>query len=184
MPKVKGASIIDSVKYLRQHKDEARKHLPPALHHYLAERVLAASWYPEEDLVPLVRAMARIQGIPDAAFFERAGRLSAQAHVQGIYKHLASGDRDSLTRRALVLWSSQHDTGTMEMQPESIGKIRVALRDFGMPTREMCLLNAGYVAATFENAGCEGVRVEHQSCCLDRAPACTWLVSWTNKVRV
>src|SRR5262249_35914878 len=184
MARVKGASIVDSVRYLRRHKEEARKHLSPGLHHYLSERVLAASWYPEEDLVPLVRAMARIQGIPDAAFFERAGRLSAQTHAQGIYKHLTAGDRESLRRRALVLWSSQHDTGTMEMQPESIGKVRVALRDFRMPTREMCLLNAGYVAATFENAGCEGVRVEHQSCCCDGAPVCTWLVSWLNTVRV
>ena len=131
MAKVKGAAIVDSVRFLRRHKDEARKHLPPALHHYLAERVLAASWYPEEDLVPLVRAMARIQGESDARFFEKAGRLSARAHAQGIYRHLAAGDRDSLTRRALVLWGSQHDTGVMEMEVESSGKVRVALRDFG-----------------------------------------------------
>ena len=184
MPKVKGASILDSVKYLRRHKDEARKHLPPALHHYLSERVLAASWYPEEDLVPLVRAMARIQNIPDAVFFERAGRLSAQGHAQGIYKHLASGDRESLTRRSFVLWSSQHDTGALEMQIESTGKVRVALRDFAMPSREFCILNAGYITTTFELVGCEGVRAEKQSCAVDGAPACTWLVSWINKVRV
>ena len=184
MPKVKGASIVDSVRYLRRHKDEARKHLAPALHHYLSERVLAASWYPEEDLVPLVRAMARIENVPDTVFFERAGRLSAQGHAHGIYKHLAAGDRESLTRRALVLWSSQHDTGALEMQAESAGKVRVALRDFGLPSREFCLLTGGYIAATFEAAGCEGVRHEKQSCCVDRAAACTWLVSWTNKIRV
>jgi hypothetical protein len=178
MAKVKGAAIVDSVRFLRRHKDEARKHLPPELHHYLGERVLAASWYPEADLVPLVRAMGRIQGVPDAAWFEKAGRLSAQGHSQGIYKHLASGDRESLTRRALVLWSSQHDTGRMDMEPEASGKVRVALRDFGMPSREFCALNGGYIAATFEASGCESVVVEKQSCCVDRAPACTWLVSW------
>jgi len=178
MPKTKGASILDSVKYLRRHKDEARKHLPPALHHYLSERVLAASWYPEEDLVPLVRAMARIEGVPDTTFFEKAGRLSAQGHAQGVYKHLAAGDRDSLTRRALVLWSSQHDTGAMEMEADSGGKVRVALRGFGLPSREMCALTGGYIAATFEVSGCKDVRTEKQSCAVDGAPACTWLVSW------
>jgi hypothetical protein len=178
MAKVKGAAIVDSVRFLRRHKDEARKHLPEALHHYLGERVLAASWYPEEDLVPLVRAMARIQRVSDAVWFEKAGRLSAQAHAHGVYKHLAAGDRDSLTRRALVLWSSQHDTGEMEMEAEASGKVRVALRNFGLPSREFCTLNAGYIAATFELSGCEGVIVEKQSCCVDHAPACTWLVSW------
>jgi hypothetical protein len=184
MPKVKGASILDSVKYLRRHKDAARKHLPPALHHYLSERVLAATWYPGEDLIPLVRAIARIENIPDAVYFERAGRFGALGHAHGIYKHLAEGDRESLTRRALVLWSSLHDTGTMEMQVESPGKVRVALRNFGLPSREFCLLTGGYIAATFESAGCKGVRHEKQSCAIDGAPACTWLVSWTNKIRM
>ena len=178
MARVKGASILDSVRFLRRHKEEARKHLPPALQHYLAERVLAASWYPEEDLVPLVRAMARIQGVPDATFFEMAGRLSAQGHAKGIYKHLAAGDRDSLTRRALVLWSSQHDTGEMTMEAESTGKVRVALRGFGLPSREMCTLTGGYIAETFEVSGCKEVRAEKQGCAIDGAPACSWLVSW------
>lgn len=182
MAKVKGASIVDSVRFLRRHKEEARKHLPEALHHYLGERVLAASWYPEEDLVPLVRAIARIHGLSDAAWFEKAGRLSAQAHGKGIYKHLASGERDSLTRRALVLWGSQHDTGVLDMEPESTGKVRVALRDFGLPSRDFCTLTGGYIAGTFEMSGCEGVRIEKQSCCVDRAPACTWLVSWKKRV--
>lgn len=181
MAKVKGAAIVDCVRFLRRHKEAARQHLPPALHHYLGERVLAASWYPEEDLVPLVRAMARITGEREQAFFEKAGRLSAQAHAQGIYRHLAGGDRESLARRALVLWGSQHDTGTMEMQVESPGKVRVAVRDFGLPSREFCLINGGYVAGTFEISGNEGVRVEKQSCCVDGAPACTWLVTWTSK---
>jgi predicted hydrocarbon binding protein len=108
-------------------------------------------------------------------------RLSAQGHAHGIYKHLASGDRDSLTRRALVLFSSLHDTGQMEMEAESTGKVRVALRDFGLPSREFCALTTGYIAATFELGGREGVRVEKHSCCVDRAPACTWFVSWKKR---
>jgi predicted hydrocarbon binding protein len=181
MARVKGATIVDSVRFLRRHKKEAREVLSPALHHYLNERVLSASWYPEEDLVPLVRAIARITGEREQAFLERAGRLAARAHAQGVYRHLAGGDRESLARRALVLWSSQHDTGAMEMEVETSGKVRVALRGFGLPSREFCIINGGYIAATFEISGCAGVRVEKQSCCVDGAPACTWLVSWKGR---
>ena len=185
MARVKGAAIVESVRVLRRHKDSARTHLPPALHHYLEERVLAASWYPAEDQIPLTRAVARVLGEPEHGFYEKAGRFAAQRHAEGVYRHLVKAeDSETLCRRALVLWSSQHDTGAMEMQVQGAGCARVALRDFRMSTREMCLLNAGYIAATFENAGCEGVRVEHQSCCCDGAPVCTWLVSWLNKIRV
>lgn len=181
MAKIKGATIVDSVRFLRRHKDEAHRHLPPALHHYLSERVLVASWYPEEDLVPLVRAMARIQGEPEQGFFVKVGRLSAQAHSQGIYRHLVRVERESLPRRAFVLWSSQHDSGSMEMQSQQPGSVRVVLRDFALPSREFCLINGGYIAATFEISGCLRVRVEKQSCAVDGAPECSWLATWDAK---
>jgi hypothetical protein len=181
MARVKGAAIVDSVRYLRRHKQEARSLLPPALHHYLSKRVLLASWYPEEDLVPLVRAMAHIQGEPEDAFFEKAGRLAAYAHAQGVYRHLVDGARDSLARRAFVLWTSQHDTGSMEMAAELASEVRVVVRDFAAPSREFCGINAGYIAATFEIGGCEQVRVQKESCCVDGDSECAWMVRWDRK---
>jgi hypothetical protein len=181
MARVKGAAIVDSVRFLRSRKEEARKNLPPALHHYLGERILVASWYPEEDLVPLVRAVARVQRVPDMEFFDRAGRLAAHAQAKGVYRHLAHGDRESLARRALVLWSSQHDTGSMEIQTEEPGLVRVTLRGFAAPSREFCAINAGYVGATFEISGCEDVRVKKLACCVDGAPECAWHVTWKPK---
>jgi predicted hydrocarbon binding protein len=180
--RIKGAAIVDTVRFLRRRKEEARKLLPAELHHYLAERVLIASWYPEEDLIPLVRAMARVLGEPERAFFDKAGRISARTHAQGVYRHLVRpGERESLARRALVLWSSQHDTGSMEMLPEAPGQVRVVVRDFGAPSRELCVINGGYVAGTFEVNGCHEVRVQKLSCCMDGAPECAWLVSWDAK---
>jgi hypothetical protein len=76
MPKVKGAAIVESVRVLRRHEDSARKHLPPALHHDLEERVLAASWDPAEDQIPLTRAVARVLGEPEHGFFEKARRIA------------------------------------------------------------------------------------------------------------
>jgi hypothetical protein len=178
MAKVKGAALLDTVRFLRRHKEAARAQLPPALHHYLNERVLVASWYPEEDLVPLVRAIARVLGEPELAFCEKAGRLSAKAHAQGVYRHLVAGERESLARRALVLWSSQHDTGAMEMQPLDDGGVRVLLRDFAAPSREFCAIQTGYIAATFEVSGCRDVRIRKLSCCVDGARECAWELRW------
>ena len=179
MAQVKGAVIVDSVRYLRRHKEAARRLLPPELHHYLSQRVLMASWYPEEHLVPLMRAMARIDGQPDDFYFQRAGRITAHVHAGGVYRHLVHrSDRESLSRRALVLWAAQHDTGSMEMMSVDNDEVRVALRDFGVPSREFCLITGGYLAATFEISGCEDVRIAKESCCVDGDAECAWLVSW------
>lgn len=182
MAKVKGAAIVASVRFLRRNKDAAREALPPALHHYLAKRVLVASWYPEEDMIPLVRAAARVLDEPERGFYEKAGRFSAQVHADGVYRHLVrEGESESLARRALVLWSSQHDTGAMDMQVVEPGKVKVTLRDFALPSRESCLINGGYLAATFEISGYENVRVEKQACCMDARPECSWTVRWDGK---
>ena len=179
MPKVKGAAIVESVRILRRHKGSARAHLPPALHHYLEERVLAASWYPAEDQIPLTRAVARVLGEPEHGFFEKAGRFAAQRHAEGVYKHLVKAeDPETLCRRALVLWSSQHDTGAMEMQMREPGRARVALRGYANPSREACRIAGGYLAATFEISGYKDVQVEKQACCSDGAPECAWSVRW------
>jgi hypothetical protein len=180
--KVKGSAIVQSVRILRGNKDAARLHLPPELHHYLSTRVLAASWYPEEDMIPLVRATANVLGQPEETFYEFAGRFVAHTHAEGVYRHLVrDGESQSLSRRAMVLWTSQHDTGAMDMQSLEEGKLRVTLRGFALPSREACLINAGYLAATFEISGYHDVRVEKQSCCVDGAPECAWVVGWSSK---
>ena len=182
MAKVKGSAIVASVRFLRRNKDAAREALPPTLHHYLSKRVLEASWYPEEDMVPLVRAAARVLGEPERPFYEKAGRFSAQMHADGVYRHLVrEGESESMARRALVLWSTQHDTGAMEMQATGNGQVRVVLRGFERPSREACLINGGYLAATFEISGYKDVQVEKQGCCLDGDPECGWTVSWSSK---
>src|SRR5215468_2757292 len=179
MARVKGAAIVESVRVLRRHKDSARQHLPPALLHYLEERVLAASWYPAEDQIPLTRAVARVLGEPEHGFYEKAGRFAAQRHAEGVYRHLVKAeDSETLCRRALVLWSSQHDTGAMEMQVQGAGCARVALRGYANPSRESCRIAGGYLAATFEISGYKDVQVDKQGCCADGAPECAWSVRW------
>jgi hypothetical protein len=180
--KVKGAAIVHTVRILRRNKDAARQHLPPELHHYLATRVLAASWYPEGDMIPLVRATAKVLGQPEETFYEAAGRFVAHTHAEGVYRHLVrDGESQSLSRRAMVLWTSQHDTGSMEMHLVAEDEVRVTLRGYAAPSREACLINGGYLVAAFEISGYQGLRLEKQSCCVDGAEECAWSLRWSGK---
>jgi hypothetical protein len=180
MAKVKGAAIVESVRILRRHKEEARKHLPQPLHHYLSERVLAASWYPSEDQIPLVRAVARVLGEPSTLLREGGALLGTAARRGRLQAPRAGARPETLCRRALVLWSSQHDTGQMEMVVADEGRVRVVLRGFANSSREACLVSSGYLAATFEISGYKGVRVLKQRCCLDGAPECAWDVTFAS----
>jgi predicted hydrocarbon binding protein len=183
MASVKGSAIVAAVRMLRANKDAARTALPPELHHYLSTRVLTASWYPEADMVALARATAKVMGEPEETFYEQAGRFVAHTHAEGVYRHLVrDAESQSLSRRALVLWSSQHDTGTMDMEILDENEARLMLRGFEVPSREACLINGGYLAAAFEIAGYENVHVEKQHCCVDGAAECVWSVRWSAKI--
>jgi predicted hydrocarbon binding protein len=85
-----------------------------------------------------------------------------------------------MARRVLVLWSSQHDTGAMELVSEEAGGARVVMRNFGSPSREVCAISGGYIAETFEISGYKNVRVRKQACCMDGAAECCWQVSWSD----
>ena len=61
MGKAKGMTLVGAVKYLRRHRAEACATLPKELQHYLDERIRSAAWYPERDMLELIRATARIR---------------------------------------------------------------------------------------------------------------------------
>src|SRR5262245_58255897 len=111
MAKAKGTILVGIVKYLRRHKEEARRLLAPELHHYLVEKITLSGWYPETDLIALIRARLALSDGPPEAVLEAMGRATVQDHHDGIYAHLLSRTGTATTTAAL--WSSQHDTGEM-----------------------------------------------------------------------
>jgi hypothetical protein len=180
MARAKGASLVGAVKWLRQSRDAALQALPAHLHHYLDERIQIASWYPEEDLVELVRALARILPAGEGDRYEQMGRFSARDQLAGVYRHLLEGgDALSLPRRGLVLWQSQHDSGRLSVTLEGAGSARIEVVDYAMPTREMCAILLGYTAEMFVMAELSAPSVRKTACRLDGAERCAWQVSWT-----
>lgn len=180
MARAKGASLLGAVRWLRHDREAGLRALPGRLHHYLEEIIQVASWYPEEDLLELIRAIARILPAGGGDIYEQMGRFSAREQLAGVYRHLLEGgDEFSLPRRGLVLWQSQHDTGRLSMTIEGPGTARIDVVDFALPSREMCGVLLGYTSEMFAMADLKEPSVRKQTCRVDGSERCSWSCTWT-----
>jgi hypothetical protein len=180
MAKVKGSALVEVVKFLRSQGEAGRRGTPEAQRHYLEERVLPASWYPEEDLLALLRAMVQFLPGDRESALANAGRFSARTHSEGVYAHLLAPTDDplSLPRRGFALWASQHDSGKMRVELDGAAGARIELSDFALPSREMCLVLGGYCEEMMRLAGLAVTEVREVSCRLDGAPRCAYVARW------
>jgi len=180
MARAKGASLVGAVRWLRHDREAALRALPARLHPYLENRIQVASWYPEEDLLELIRAIARILPAGEGDVYEQMGRFSARDQLAGVYRHLLEGgDEFSLPRRGLVLWQSQHDSGRLSVTIEGPGRARIDVVDYALPSREMCGVLLGYSAEMFTMAELKQPAVSKTTCRLDGADRCSWRCTWT-----
>jgi hypothetical protein len=178
MAKAKGSALVEAVRFLRRQREAARQVLPEALHPYLETRIQLAAWYPEEDLLGLIRALAKLlPGDPREALVA-AGQATARQQSEGIYAHLLgpAEDRLSLARRGFALWASQHDSGRLAIAFQGEGVVEVELRDYALPSPEMCLILEGYIDGMLRFAGL-GVEGVAKDCCrVGGAATCRWTV--------
>lgn len=178
-PQTKGTNLIDMVKFLRSQRDAARRLLPEPLHRYLDERLNVAAWYPEEDMIGLVQALAKL--LPRSAEdpLILIGRLNARSHLQGTYAHLLKDASPStLPVRAVALWKTMHDTGEFQLRVDE-ASADARLSGYGHPTAEMCAMLAGYLLELFVVAGAADVKIDEIACCRRGASACRWQIAWT-----
>jgi len=180
MAKAKGTILVGIVKYLRKHREPALRLLPPDLHHYLSEKIFLSAWYPEEDLLRLIRARLRLHEGPADEVLEAMGRMTVQGHAEGVYAHLLEGGGRGAATGAL--WSSQHDTGTLTVERESATTSRLELVGYAHPSREMCRIVEAYVGETLRLAGRAGITAEKLSCAVRGDPQCTWRFTWIARV--
>lgn len=178
LAKVKGTNLIGAVKVLRRNRAHAQAALPAPLHHYLEQRVLPTMWYPEEDLLALLRAIAPLFKDLASDPYEVMGRTTVREHMGGVYEHLLQGDRMSLARRVTVIWQTLHDTGHLAIAGNAPGRARYELSDFGHPSREMCKVIGGYIAEALVASGFEKVQIDKVRCVLDGHDRCAWECKW------
>jgi hypothetical protein len=175
--KAKGTILLGIVKYLRKNREQALRALPPELHHYLSEKIFLSAWYPEEDLIRLIRARLRVHGGSEDEVLEAMGRMTVQGHAEGVYAHLLEGGGRGAAAEAL--WSSQHDTGSFAMTRESPTASRLELVGYAHPSREMCRIVEAYVAETLRLSGMTDVSAEKLSCAVRGDAQCAWRFTWS-----
>lgn len=178
MAKAKGTTLIGAVRYLRKNKAKAREALPPDLHHYLEERITESRWYPESDLHLLLKATLEMNPGPRDQILAQLGTVTAREHLEGIYSHLSGGRSDSIARRAVALWSSQHDTGRFVVKALSANEDVMTVHDFGHPSDILCGILGGYLAETLRIDGASDVEIQKTACVLKGDPACSWRRAW------
>ncbi len=178
MARIKGINVVGAVKMLRTQRERALAILPAQLHSYLHERILVSSWYPEEDQLGLLRALASFMPrAPDP--YVVMGRGTARSDLTGIYKHqLRAGDVERTLAFAGALWRNAHDTGEMTTEHEGPGTLVVRLRDYGAVSSEMCRVLTGYFLELVALAANRRADVKHGECRAAGASICTWRVRW------
>ena len=179
MPRVKGANVLAAVKMLRANRERAIALLPARHHHYLDERILVSSWYPEADQLELLRAVSfLLPGTPDP--WMMIGRIAARGDLSELYRNMVRpGDLKDALRTFSSLWRTFHDTGELKLSLEEPGRALAALRGYAATTREMCRVIGGYVTEVASVATGRDIRTVKLGCVLDGAPECTWRLSWT-----
>ena len=178
MPRIKGTNVVNAVKILRSQRERALVVLPAHLHSYLDERILVSSWYPEEDQLRLLRALASLMPrVPDP--YIAMGRGTARSDLTGIYKHqLRTGDVARTLTFAGALWRNAHDTGEMTTEVQGASAVSMRLRNYGAVSSEMCRVCSGYFTEVALLAVGKPGDVQHTECRVDGAAACVWRVRW------
>jgi hypothetical protein len=147
--KAKGTTILALVKSLRSQREAAREKLSPDLLHYLDEKIQPALWYPEQDLLDLIRVMLELLPIPREEALVSMGRSVAHEHLEGVYGHLRVGglggsDLVALARSSFALWATTHDTGRLTTRLAEEGKATFEICDYALPSPEMCTILSAY----------------------------------------
>jgi hypothetical protein len=178
MPKTKGAHVRNAVKVLRSNRAQALALLPARLHRYLEEQILPSTWYPLEDHLELLRAIAKsMPGVADPWLI--MGRGTAQMDMAGVYRHMVRADSPELTLQSLgAIWRSAHDTGEVVVTLDGARCALVTLRGFVAPAMELCGITTGYVATVLGATNAVGIEVKHTSCCVKGAKECVWRATW------
>lgn len=180
---VKGSIMTEVVKYLRSRGPEAREAVPEHLRQYLDRRILATSWYPEEDYLEMARVIADLipakYKVGGLTGFELCGRATAGKHVEGSYRPLIGSNPARTLRNFPGLWKLRHDTGRIDVELTGETSALVELHDFTLVDAEACEAIQGSFWGFLTHSGAADPRFEHTRCRARGDSVCEWRVDWS-----
>ena len=172
---VKGSNVRLVVKALRARRSEIEPLVPEHLRHYLSERILPGSWYPEADNQDLMRVLASTMPVAAPACWRLIGQAAATDHATGLYAATIQGGARRYFIHFEGLWSNIHTSGSWRAHEVSPTSCDATLSDFpaGMP--EYAPLMEGYLERILELCNTSGGTVR---CLESDHQGARWLASW------
>lgn len=188
---IKGTALLPIVSAFRAESATLDPMLPPQLRHYIDEDVDIAGWYPIEDVLELMRIMAKglMPQVTTQRTFEYFGAVAAERDLQGkqdlvrethrviagFYEGAISKKHDLATtvRRACGLHQLYYDVG--ELIPRRIGERTLSLRTEHQPFvgEELCHITRGYFLQILRMIAVQS-DLQKVSCRARGDAACEW----------
>jgi hypothetical protein len=178
MGKTKGTAFVHLVRMLRAQRAGAKAILPPDLLHYLDERILVGSWYPDDDVQRVLRYFIELVGGGDIAW-ERAGAMLARNDLAGVYANVLGPGAtvEEVLTRISGLWHNYHDTGE-ELATFMPGNCKIEIRGLTIKSADYCRLIGAYNAELIHLAGGRVLAMRKLSCTSRSNRSCIWEYDW------
>ena len=176
MAKIKGTAISTVVRLLKDQGSLAE--VPESLSPYLDERVLVASWYPEEDFFSLLQALAQSRPSTEKDPWPWMGRSIAHVDLLQIYSSMVQkGSPMGTLQRLPRLWRLYHNSGRADVGQVDSNRAQIQVADYAYADEEFCRWMKGYIAEMLRIGGARAVQVKSlRTGTLDK-PA-RWLAQW------
>jgi hypothetical protein len=189
--KVKGFGFEGIVAALRPAFEKRNELVPEPLRHWLREPIVGDGWYPLDDYLVLMRALA---GTIDPAkakgdVYRAFGVIAAQRDVYGEQPNVPREQQPSaknalagalrgvtglasLVRRTLHLRERYYSRGYYSVKRTAERKLSITLHEFPV-SAELCAVSTGYLTHVMRTAS-PGCRVERVSCRGSGDHECRW----------
>ncbi len=181
---VKGQTVISFLKFLDQALPPEKvmallQAAPQPYRNDLSKRlILATNTYPMSLLNALTIQAASAAGEPVPQFARRAGRFSAKAGVEGVYRVFVRVlSTNVVLGKATAMWSTMNSAGRMSADQKTPTSAVIRLTDFPSPQPVMCARVTGWIEQIAEMTGVSPT-VIHTRCMAEHAPECEWTISW------
>lgn len=191
--------MIAAIDALRSDRTRFEPRLRAEVRHYLDEQLDPVSWYPVDDLVGLLDALAAFPPLSEMTrrdAFELFGVVAARRDVRsdqgmvpakqrttlaGAYEGAIKKGADIATtvRRMLGMWQLYWDEGEHVGERVVPGTLRVRMRGCAPLAPEACWLHTGLYKEGFRLAEL-AVEVEQTHCTAGGDPECRWTMRFSD----
>jgi hypothetical protein len=183
MPSVKGTAVLPAVKLVKKNRAKMDPYLDPGIRKFCDQRIMIGSWYPMEQVDPLMLAVCRFIGGTTGQAMEFIGSFLARNDLGGVYQHLVTvGGTATTLGRSATLWRNYFDTGVLRFeQPDPDKPEGVHILDGCDQNIPYCNGIIGMAKVAIEMTGGEIADVTETKCNLRGDPHCEIHIRWELK---